>query len=243
MDPASLLNKQYTNPQVIKAYSTVSLFPAEEQMIDTYFAAGSTVLDIGCGAGRTAIPLAQKGYQVVGIDLMPKMLDAAKLQAQSHCVNVDFMPMDVTQMPFPPYSFQNVLFAYNGFEQIPGKANRKQALQKIFDVLAPGGCFIFTTRSGLGFGQRTLGWGVIALTYPYQRFINPAGSSIEFGDKLWGGLYCHYLNPFRVKKLLQEVGFQLLDFNSEKNILKAKPAHLLTNLSNDRMLFYVLWKH
>lgn len=242
LDPAALLHTQYTNPQVIEAYSTVGLFPAEEKMIDTYFPAGSTVLDIGCGAGRTTIPLAHKGYQVVGIDLMPKMLDAAKLQAQAHRVQVPFMRMDVVQMPFLAQSFQNVLFAYNGFEQIPGKANRQQALHKIFEVLAPGGCFILTTRSGLGLGRRTFGWSVMALTYPYQRFIHPAGRSIEFGDKLWGGQYYHYLNPVRVKKSLREVGFELLDFNSEKNTLKAKPANVFTNVSNDRMLFYVVRK-
>jgi SAM-dependent methyltransferase len=36
------------------------------------------VLDIGCGAGRNAIPLAQEGHRVTGIDRSPAMLEAAR---------------------------------------------------------------------------------------------------------------------------------------------------------------------
>lgn len=36
-----------------------------------------SVLDIGCGAGRNAVPLARMGWDVVGADLSPSMLKAA----------------------------------------------------------------------------------------------------------------------------------------------------------------------
>ncbi len=36
-----------------------------------------TLLDIGCGAGRNAVPLAQMGWQVAGSDTSPAMLRAA----------------------------------------------------------------------------------------------------------------------------------------------------------------------
>jgi SAM-dependent methyltransferase len=39
--------------------------------------AGSRVLDIGCGAGRNAVPLANQGWHVLGLDLSRPMLDAA----------------------------------------------------------------------------------------------------------------------------------------------------------------------
>ena len=45
------------------------------------FAAGRTpglALDIGCGAGRNAVPLARAGWDVVGIDLSAPMLAAAR---------------------------------------------------------------------------------------------------------------------------------------------------------------------
>lgn len=41
----------------------------------------ATVLDAGCGTGRVAIELAHRGYDVVGIDVDPAMLEAARAKA------------------------------------------------------------------------------------------------------------------------------------------------------------------
>jgi SAM-dependent methyltransferase len=43
--------------------------------------AAPRVLDAGCGTGRVAIELAARGFDVVGVDLDPVMLDAARLKA------------------------------------------------------------------------------------------------------------------------------------------------------------------
>ena len=42
---------------------------------------GASVLDAGCGTGRVAIELAHRGYEVVGVDLDPAMLDLAREKA------------------------------------------------------------------------------------------------------------------------------------------------------------------
>lgn len=41
----------------------------------------ATVLDAGCGTGRVAIELAHRGHDVVGLDVDPAMLDAARAKA------------------------------------------------------------------------------------------------------------------------------------------------------------------
>jgi len=43
--------------------------------------APARILDAGCGTGRVAIELATRGFDVVGVDLDPVMLDAARLKA------------------------------------------------------------------------------------------------------------------------------------------------------------------
>ena len=37
-----------------------------------------SLLDLGCGTGNHALPLAQKGYRVLGVDRSNDMLDAAR---------------------------------------------------------------------------------------------------------------------------------------------------------------------
>ena len=44
-------------------------------------APGARVLDAGCGTGRVAIELARRGHHVVGLDLDPAMLTAARRKA------------------------------------------------------------------------------------------------------------------------------------------------------------------
>src|ERR1035437_504166 len=41
----------------------------------------SRILDVGCGYGRLAVPLAVAGHQVKGLDLSPTMIEAAQENA------------------------------------------------------------------------------------------------------------------------------------------------------------------
>lgn len=58
------------------------------------------VLDLMCGNGRIAIPLAKKGYEIVGIDFSPTFLDDARKHAKEHKVeeSVNFIQGDVRKI-------------------------------------------------------------------------------------------------------------------------------------------------
>jgi SAM-dependent methyltransferase len=237
-----IVKNRYANQNVVESYSTVGLFPAEKKIFLQYFCPNSSILDLGCGAGRTSIPLAQYGYKVIGIDFAPAMIEAAKRQAKLLDLDLPFYTQDATKMTFAPESFDNVLFSYNGLEQIPGPKNRDKVLRDVYRILKPGGCFIFTTRSGLAFGgRRSLAWVLMSLDFIHKRFIKGL-KDWELGDKAWGGNYFSYSNPFKIRAKAQAAGFQHRDFNSENNINCGKKATFLTSFSNDRMLFYVLKK-
>ena len=43
---------------------------------------GASILDVGCGTGRHARALAARGYEVVGVDLSPRMIEVARQRAE-----------------------------------------------------------------------------------------------------------------------------------------------------------------
>jgi len=62
---------------------------------------GGPLLELGCGTGRLAIPLAEAGYQVTGVDLSPAMLALAGDRAARMGVmeRVTFIQGDYTDTP------------------------------------------------------------------------------------------------------------------------------------------------
>jgi SAM-dependent methyltransferase len=60
---------------------------------------GDGVLDLGCGPGLLAIPFAQAGMRVVGVDPEPDMLTAAREAAEGARVSVDFRPGSSFDLP------------------------------------------------------------------------------------------------------------------------------------------------
>jgi len=59
-------------------------------------------LDVGTGAGTLALALAPLVGEIVGIDLVPELLDAARRDAPA---NVTFVEGDATALPFESFSF------------------------------------------------------------------------------------------------------------------------------------------
>jgi len=99
------------------------------------------VLDVGCGAGHTALAFAERTADVVALDLTPAMLEqAAGLAAERGLRNLRFQQGDAASLPFPDASFEVVtsrLCAHHYAE--PATAVREAAR-----VLVPGGVFLLS---------------------------------------------------------------------------------------------------
>ena len=55
-------------------------------------------LDIGCGTGTNSVYLAQHGWQVIGVDIVPRALSAARHRAEAAGVSPTFVQGDVTRL-------------------------------------------------------------------------------------------------------------------------------------------------
>lgn len=99
---------------------------------------GSYVLDVGCGSGATATYLAgTRGCQVMGVDILPRMIDRAREMAARKGVSdlTEFKTADAQDLPFPDDSFDAVITeSVTAFPEDKGKAVSEYAR-----VLKPGG--------------------------------------------------------------------------------------------------------
>jgi SAM-dependent methyltransferase len=58
-----------------------------------------SVLDLGSGTGRFSIDLARRGWQVTGVDVVPKAVSTARERAREAGVEVRFVEADVARLP------------------------------------------------------------------------------------------------------------------------------------------------
>lgn len=107
-----------------------------------------TVLDLGCGTGAHAVRLAQRGYEVVGVDLSAGMLDAAQRRAdRAGPASVTFVRGDIRSVRLDR-QFDAVIgmFAVLGYQTSDEDVAR--ALETVRRHLAPGGRFVFDVWYG-----------------------------------------------------------------------------------------------
>ena len=103
-------------------------------------------LDIGCGAGRNAIPLGELGYRVVGVDLAAPMLAAARqiLTRTQSPPPVDLVHAPMAPLPFAPRTF-DLIVAHGIWNLARSAAEFRGAVAEAARVARPGaGLFLFT---------------------------------------------------------------------------------------------------
>ncbi len=98
-----------------------------------------TALDLGCGAGRHATPLARRIPTVIGVDLSPALLREARLRAApvSHFVRADFR-----HLPFPDSVFDLVGCFFTGFGYLDTDQDHLALLREWRRVLSSGGMLL-----------------------------------------------------------------------------------------------------
>ena len=111
--------------------------------------ADARILEIGCGTGRIAGPLAQAGHTVVGIDLSPAMLaqaDAKKAAlSEPVAARIDYRTGDARTLDLGE-TFDLVLAPYRVFNHLLTPADQGAFLAALRNHASPDGLIVFDTN-------------------------------------------------------------------------------------------------
>ena len=102
--------------------------------------AGRTAIDIGCGAGLMAEPLARMGARVTGIDAAPENIESAHAHAAAGGLAIDYRAISVEDMAATGARFDLVTC----LEVIEHVADRDSFFAGLAALVAPGGLVVMS---------------------------------------------------------------------------------------------------
>jgi SAM-dependent methyltransferase len=105
---------------------------------------GRDVLDLCCGPGRHAVPLAARGYRVTGVDRTAPLLELARQRATAAAVDLELVESDMRRFSRPD-GFDLVLNLFTSFGYFERRDDDLVALHRMFDNLRPGGRLLIDT--------------------------------------------------------------------------------------------------
>jgi 2-polyprenyl-6-hydroxyphenyl methylase / 3-demethylubiquinone-9 3-methyltransferase len=137
---------------------------------------GIDLVDIGCGAGLFAEPLARLGANVLGVDPSPASIEVARRHAEDTGAKLDYRAATAEELAAEPRRFDVV----SAMEVVEHVAEPTRFVATAASLLKPGGLFLSSTinRTLKSFAlaivgaEYVLGW-LKPGTHQWEQFVKP----------------------------------------------------------------------
>ena len=133
---------------------------------------GKTALDVGCGAGLLAEPLARMGAQVTAVDAAPELIEVAKDHAAGQGLPIDYRAVGVE-------AIDGRFDLVTAMEVVEHVAEPQAFVDSLAKRLAEGGLLILSTPNRTAWSKLltiTLAEGLGQIprgTHDFEKFIDP----------------------------------------------------------------------
>jgi len=108
----------------------------------------TSVLDLACGTGSLSLLLAQKGYQVIGLDLSSAMLEVAKRKLKADDLHVQLIEGDMRSFELHD-PVDAAICMFDSVNYLMESEDVKSTFRSVLKALRLGGLFIFDANTPL----------------------------------------------------------------------------------------------
>lgn len=144
-NPSKIVKDYFSYDKIVMQYSKLKLSPFEEKIFKTYFKNKGKLLDVCCGAGRVAIKLAKRGFEVTGVDNNIKMLNSGrKIANKKNIENIKFIYNDASKIKFKEEVFDYIIIMDTSLCHIHPELKRITIIKKCSKFLKKGGVIIIS---------------------------------------------------------------------------------------------------
>lgn len=102
---------------------------------------GGPVLEVACGTGRVAIPVAKEGFKVTGLDLAESMLEQARVNAEGEGLDIRWVQSDMRDFSLGA-CYPLIICPYQSMSRLLLLEDTEKCLVAVRDHLEVGGRFI-----------------------------------------------------------------------------------------------------
>jgi 2-polyprenyl-6-hydroxyphenyl methylase/3-demethylubiquinone-9 3-methyltransferase len=172
---------------------------------------GKSALDVGCGAGLLAEPLARLGATVTAVDAAPELIEVAKAHAAGQGLAIDYCTVGVEAL-------DGQFDLITSMEVIEHVADPQVFVKDLAARLAPGGLMILSTPNKTAWSK--------LLTIKLAEGLGQIPKGTHDFDK--------FIDPDTMRGLLAHAGLECIDFEG----IAISPTRGL-HLSEDMSLNYL----
>jgi SAM-dependent methyltransferase len=187
------------------------------------------VVEFGCGTGRTLIPLIERGYKTIGVDLSLPMLkqmgrnlslrlgqppdDGSMISIQANFVQLDCLAEDCCD---------HGVCLFSTLGMIAGNENRRQFLDHARRTIKDGGTFVLHAHNLWQQLRHPGGWRWFG-----KHLIDVAGGKCQLGDRFAtyrsiSEMFIHSFRKRELESLLNDAGFRVEVWHRVEDPQKAR---------------------
>lgn len=127
-----------------------TMIDVRNQLLTPVMRQATSVCDLACGTGSTAIEFAKAGLKTYAVDLSPQMCTITRRKAKSERLPIRVIHADMRNFRLPD-PVDLVTCEYDAINHIPRRSDLRSVANCVFRALKPGGTFYFDVNNWPGF--------------------------------------------------------------------------------------------